>query len=96
VNIPWPSLADTGMGSGVVSNVVPRVGEIGVKQHAVAPISNAGANGGNRVRDRQHVSKKNDNGDNHDYNHVKEVINDDEHPEFPAATGRLKQLVNPH
>ncbi|MDE2844992.1 MAG: hypothetical protein OXN21_16680 [Chloroflexota bacterium] len=41
---------------------------------------------GNHVNHGQNV---NDNGDNHDHNHIEEVKHsNNEHPEFPAATKR--------
>jgi len=43
------------------------------------------------VGSRQRVSVNNDNHNHH--NHIKEVINDNERPENPAATGRLEQPV---
>ena len=55
-------------------------------------ITGAVAAAGNRVSNGQHFKDK---GDNHDHNHIEEVIhsNNDQH-EFPVITGRLEQAVN--
>ena len=55
-------------------------------------ITSAVADAGSRVSNRQHVR---DNGDNHDHNHIEEVIhsNNDNH-RFPVITDRLEQAVN--
>ena len=89
----WHGRLRIRMGNGVVSNrATQRVAAIGVWQQAVASTTGAVADVGNRVGSGQHVG---DHGDNHHHNHNEEVINDNnEHPGFPAITGRSEQPVN--
>ena len=77
--------------NGTVSRVARGAAGIGGRRAAVA-ITGAVAGGGNRVSNGQHVK---DRGDNHDHNHIEEVIhsNNDQH-EFPVITDRLEQAVN--
>ena len=97
MTIPWLSPADGGIcrlgaGNGVVSNAAQRAAGIGGNRRAVVPIANAVAIVGNRGSDRKKVSDK---GDNHNSNHIEEVIHsNNEHPGFPVITGRLEQPAN--
>ena len=62
------------------------------KRQAVAPITGAVAAVDNRVGNGQHVRDK---GDNHDHNHIEEVIHStNEYHEFRVISGRLEQTVN--
>ena len=85
-------LGTNGTDDGVVSRVARGVTGIGGKRRAVVSITSDIADGGNRVCNGQNVI---DIGDNHDHNHIEEVIhsNNDQH-EFPVITARLEQAVN--
>ena len=65
---------------------------IGGKRRAAVAITGTVAAVGNWASNGQHVRDK---GDNHDHNHIKEVIhsNNDQH-DFPVIAGRLEQAVN--
>ena len=78
--------------SGVVSRVARGAAVVRAKRQPAAPITGAVAGGGNRVSNGQHAKDK---GDNHDHNHIEEVIHSNsEHQEFPVITDRLEQAVN--
>ena len=50
------------------------------------------AGGGNRVSNGQHVKDK---GDNHDHNHIEEVIHsNNDHRDYPVIMGRLDHPVS--
>ena len=67
-------------GNGAVSNGAQRAARIGIKHHAFTSITSPVA----AVGKQQRV------GDTHSHdNHIEEVINNNEHPGFPATTGRL-------
>jgi len=85
-------------GNAVVSKVTVAQGVSGnrVGRQALVPIAAAVANVGSRdgksVGNRHHVSV---NSDNHDHNHIQEVILRNNHNrELPAITHRLEQPVN--
>ena len=84
-------LGTNGPGNGIVSGWRGERQESGGRRAAVA-ISGAVADGGNRVSNGQDVTDK---GDNHDHNHIEEVIhsNNEQH-EHPVIKGRLEQAVN--
>ena len=79
--------------SGVVSRAAQRVAVIGVKLQApaVAPITSAVADGGNRAVIRQNVGGSTD-------NPIEEVIHSNHSNNdlrgFPVITGRLELMVN--